>query len=171
MHHYSRRTEEAYVGWIRRYLQFHLGRHPRLMGHEEVTAFFSHLAVAGRVAASTQNQALAALLFLYQHVLNVKLPWLDEVVRAKRPKRLPVVLTRDEVHRVLGQLDGTYRLIGMLQYGSGLRLLECLRLRVKDVDFALGQIVVREGKGDKDRRTMLPSVVVEVELNRSALAH
>jgi integron integrase len=160
VHHYSRRTEESYVGWIRRYIQFHQGRHPLLMGRDEVTAFLSHLAVAGRVAASTQNQALAALLFLYQHVLSVRLPWLGEVVRAKRPKRLPVVLTREEVRRVLSQLDGTYRLIGLIQYGSGLRLLECLRLRVKDIDFALRQIVVREGKGDKDRRTMLPTALI-----------
>jgi len=158
--HYSRRTEEAYLHWIRRFIKFHHGRHPALMGADEVTAFLSHLAVEGRVSASTQNQALSALLFLYQQVLEVKLPWLDEVVRAKRPKRLPVVLSRDEVRDVLRELQGTYRLIGLLLYGSGLRLLECLRLRVKDVDFALSQIVVREGKGDKDRRTMLPSAVV-----------
>ena len=160
VHHYSPRTEEAYVGWIRRYLQFHRGQHPLLLGKDEVTAFLSHLAVEGHVAASTQNQALAALLFLYQQVLNVKLPWLNEVVRAKRPKRLPVVLSRDEVCQVLAQLDGTYRLIGLILYGSGLRLLESLQLRVKDVDFALRQIVVREGKGDKDRRTMLPACIV-----------
>jgi integron integrase len=157
---YSRRTEEAYVHWIRRFIEFHHGRHPSLMGEPEVTAFLSHLAVKGRVAASTQNQALSALLLLYQQVLNLKLPWFGEVIRAKRPKRLPVVLSRDEVDRVLAALDGAYRLIGMLLYGSGLRLLECLRLRVKDVDFALGQLVVREGKGDKDRRTMLPNAVV-----------
>jgi integron integrase len=158
--HYSRRTEDAYVGWIRRFIRFHGGRHPRLLAEAEVTAFLSHLAVEGDVAASTQNQALSALLFLYQQVLEVKLAWLDEVVRARRPQRLPVVLSREEVRGVLAGLEGTYRLIGSLLYGSGLRLLECLRLRVKDVDFALGQIVVREGKGDKDRRTMLPAAVV-----------
>jgi integron integrase len=160
-HHYSRRTEEAYVGWIRRFIQFHDGRHPATMAADQVTAFLSHLAVQGRVAASTQNQALSALLFLYQQVLNIKLPWLDEVVRARRPQRLPVVLSRDEVRRVLARLDGTYRLIGLLLYGSGLRLLECLRLRVKDVDCSLQQIVVREGKGDKDRRTMLPAAAID----------
>lgn len=172
--HYSRRTEKAYVGWIRRYLEFHHGRHPALMGSDEVTAFLSNLAIAGQVAASTQNQALAAVLFLYEQVLEVKLPWLTEVVRAKRPKRLPVVLHRGEVERVLGQLDRTYRLIGMLLYGSGLRLLECLRLRVKDIDFAAGQVIVRQGKGDKDRRTMLPAAVVadlQVHLKRVRALH
>jgi integron integrase len=178
--HYSRRTERAYVGWIRRFIQFHTGQHPATLGAQEVTAFLSHLAVQGHVAASTQNQALAALLFLYQHVLGVKLPWLDEVVRAKRPQRLPVVLSREEVRQVLGRLNGTYRLIGLLLYGSGLRLLECLRLRVKDVDFALGQIIVREGKGNKDRRTMLPVTVIDElqahlervrALHRQDLAH
>ena len=159
VHRYSRRTEQAYVGWIRRFLEFHHGRHPALMAEPEVTAFLSHLAVDGHVAASTQNQALSALLFLYQQVLDVKLDWLDDVVRAKQPKRLPVVLSRDEVTRVLNQLNGTYRLIALLLYGSGLRLMECLRLRIKDVDFELSQIIVREGKGDKDRRTMLPAAV------------
>ena len=161
VHHYSRRTEQAYVGWIRRFLEFHHGRHPALMAETELTAFLTHLAVNGHVAASTQNQALSALLFLYQQVLNVKLDWLENVVRAKRPKRLPVVLTQDEVRRVLAQLDGAYRLMGLLLYGSGLRLLECLRLRIKDVDFALGQVTVREGKGDKDRRTMLPAALAD----------
>lgn len=161
VHHYSRRTEKAYVGWIRRFLDFYPGRHPARMAKAEVTAFLSHLAVDGDVAASTQNQALSALLFLYQQVLEVKLDWLDDVVRAKRPKRLPVVLSRDEVRHVLGQLDGTYRLMGQLLYGSGLRLLECLRLRIKDVDFAMGQITIREGKGDKDRRTMLPATLAD----------
>ena len=121
LNHYSRRTEDAYVGWIRRFLEFHQGRHPRLMAESEVTAFLSDLAVRGRVAASTQNQALSALLFLYQQVLEVKLPWLDDVVRAKRPKRLPVVLSREEVQCALAELKGTYRLIGSLLYGSGLR--------------------------------------------------
>lgn len=161
LHHYSLRTEEAYVGWIRRFLQFHPGRHPRNMGSPEVTAFLSHLASQGHVAASTQNQALSALLFLYQKVLQLDLPWLNDVVRAKRPKRLPVVLTRNEVHRVLAELDGLYAVIGRLLYGSGLRLLECLRLRVKDVDFDGRQIIVREGKGDKDRHSLLPDSVAE----------
>jgi len=159
LHHYSLRTEEAYVGWIRRFLTFHPGRHPRNMGCVEVTAFLSHLASHGHVAASTQNQALSALLFLYQKVLQVNLPWLDDVVRAKRPKRLPAVLTRNEVQRVLAELDGVYRLVGLLLYGSGLRLLECLRLRVKDVDFDARQIIVREGKGDKDRYALFPDLV------------
>jgi len=157
VHHYSRRTEQAYVGWIKRFLQFHPDRHPSQLAESEVTAFLSHLAVQGRGAASTQNQAQSALLFLYKHVLKVELDWLDNVVRAKQPKRLPVVLSRGEVRRVLDQLDDTYRLIGRLLYGSGLRLLESLRLRVKDVDFALSQVVVRAGKGNKDRRTMLPA--------------
>jgi len=158
-HHYSRRTEEAYVGWIRRFVQFHPGRHPRDMGSPELTAFLSHLAGRGHVAASTQNQALSALLFLYQKVLEVELPWLNDVVRAKRPKRLPVVLTRHEVQRVLAELHGVYALIGQLLYGSGLRLLECLQLRVKDVDFDGRQLIVREGKGDKDRHALLPESV------------
>jgi integron integrase len=129
------------------------------MAEPEVDAFLTHLAVDRNVSASTQNQALAALLFLYEHVLKQPLDRVEGVVRANRPKRLPVVLTRGEVRRVLDQLDGTYRLMGELMYGVGLRLLECLRLRVKDLDFELGEITVREGKGDKDRRTMLPAVV------------
>ena len=134
--HYSRRTEKAYVHWIKRYIFFHGKRHPSEMGAAEVTAFLTSLAVAGRVAAPTQNQALSALLFLYRHVLGVELPWLDDLVRAKRPERLPVVLSRDEVRDVLGRLDGAPRLMALLLYGAGLRLLECCRLRVKDVDFA-----------------------------------
>ncbi len=153
--HYSIRTEEAYLGWIRRYILFHGKRHPREMGAAEIEAFLTDLAVEGRVAASTQNQALAALLFLYQNVLEVDLPRLD-AVRAKRPERLPVVLSIDEVRTVLGGMRGVYRLMAELMYGSGLRLLECCRLRVKDLDFARGQIVVREGKGDKDRVVPLP---------------
>ena len=163
--HYSRRTEAAYVGWIRRYILFHGKRHPADMGAAEVTGFLSSLAVDGRVAASTQNQALSALLFLYRNVLEVDLPWLDRVVRAKRPERLPVVLTREEVVAVLRPLEGVPRLMASLLYGSGLRLLECCRLRVQDVDFAANQIVVRGAKGDKDRVTMLPAVV-KAELAR-----
>lgn len=156
--HYSRRTEEAYVAWIRRYILFHGKRHPAEMGALEVTRFLSALAVEGRVAASTQHQALSALLFLYRDVLDVTLPWLGEVVRAKRPQRLPVILTRDEVRLVLERLDGMPRLMACLLYGAGLRVLECCRLRVQDLDFASNQIVVRGGKGDKDRVTMLPAM-------------
>jgi integron integrase len=157
--HYSARTEDAYVAWIRRYIFFHGKRHPAEMGAPEVTRFLTSLAVEGRVAASTQNQALSALLFLYRDVLEIDLPWLDDVVRAKRPARLPVVLTREEVRAVLQQLRGSPRLMACLLYGAGLRVLECCRLRVQDVDFASNQIVVHGGKGDKDRVTMLPAMV------------
>jgi integron integrase len=157
--HYSARTEEAYVAWIKRYIFFHGKRHPAEMGADEVTRFLSSLALHGRVSASTQNQALSALLFLYQEVLQQDLPWLDGIVRAKRSVRLPVVLTRDEVQAVLSRIRGTSRLIATLLYGAGLRLLECARLRVKDVDFATNQILVRGGKGDKDRVTLLPASV------------
>jgi integron integrase len=155
-HHYSRGTEKAYVHWIKRYIFFHGKRHPAEMGAAEVAQFLTALAVQTRVAASTQNQALAALLFLYREVLGVELPWLDDVVRAKRPHHLPVVLTRDEVRAVVQRLDGVPRLMALLLYGAGLRLLECCRLRVKDVDFATNQLVIRDGKGRKDRVTMLP---------------
>jgi integron integrase len=155
--HYSHRTEEAYTGWIRAYIRYHGIRHPREMGKEEVEGFLSHLAVHQQVAAATQNQALAALLFLYRDVLGVTLEWLDNVVRAKKPVRLPVVLTREEVIAVLSRLHGPNWIAGSLMYGAGLRLLECLQLRVKDIDFGYRQIVVREGKGGKDRITMLPS--------------
>ena len=156
--HYSRRTEEAYVAWIRRYILSHGKRHPVEMSGAEVTRFLSSLAVEGRVAASTQNQALSALLFLYREVLGIELPWLDDIVRAKRPERLRVVLTRDEVRAVIERLAGAPRLMACLLYGAGLRVLECCRLRVQDVDFGSNQIVVRAGKGDKDRTTMLPAV-------------
>ena len=159
LRHYSRRTEAAYVAWIRRYIFFHGKRHPAELGAPEVTRFLSSLATDGRVAASTQNQALGALLFLYRDVLELDLPWLDGVVRAKRPERVPVVLTREEVAAVLRRLTGVPRLMASLLYGSGLRLLECCRLRIQDIDFARNQIVVRGGKGDKDRVTMLPMVV------------
>src|SRR3989442_4945265 len=159
LRHYSRRTERAYVGWIRRYILFHGKRHPAGMGAEEVSRFLSSLAIDGKVSASTQNQALAALLFLYGSVLGIDLPWLDELVRAVRPQRLPVVFSRDEVRAVLLALRGTPRLMTVLLYGAGLRLLECARLRVKDLDFAANQIVVRSGKGDRDRVTILPAVV------------
>jgi integron integrase len=164
LRHYSIRAERAYVDCINRFILFHGKRYPLEMGAAEINAFLSHLAVAGRVSASTQNQAFSALLFLYQKVLEVDPGRIAGVVRAVRPKRLPVVLTRDEVRRVIEQLDGTFALMARLLYGSGLRLLECLRLRVKDIDFGRNEITVRQGKGDKDRRTMLPlSVKVELE--------
>ena len=161
MRHYSIRTEEAYVSWIKRYILFHGKRHPLEMGEDEITQFLSALAVHGQVSASTQNQALCALVFLYRHVLGQNLGWLDDVVRAKRPQRLPVVLTRPEVKALLGALEGVHWIMASLLYGAGLRLLECLRLRVKDIDFASHQILLREGKGNKDRRTMLPAAVQE----------
>ena len=156
--HYSRRTEEAYVAWIRRYIFFHGKRHPAELSGPDVTRFLSALAVEKHVAASTQNQALSALLFLYRDVLGVELPWLDDIVRAKRPERLPVVLSRDEVRALIQRLDGPPRLMAYLLYGAGLRVMECCRLRVQDVDFGTNQIVVRGGKGDKDRTTMLPAM-------------
>ncbi|MHC5008699.1 MAG: integron integrase [Planctomycetota bacterium] len=159
--HYSVRTEETYVGWIRRFILFHNKRHPNEMGSDEVGRFLTHLAVKGRVAASTQNQALAALLFLYKEVLCQNIGWMKDVVRAKRPRRLPVVLTREEVRQVLSHLHGTPRLMALLLYGSGLRLMECVRLRVQDIDFETNQITVRSGKGGKDRVTVLPTVIKE----------
>ena len=157
--HYSLRTESAYADWAKRFILFHNKRHPREMGACEINAFLTHLAVEGRVAASTQNQAFAALLFLYKNVLEVEPGRIEGVIRAQRPRRLPVVLTRPEVRLILHQLAGTYQLIAQLHYGSGLRFLEALRLRVKDLDFAQNEITVREGKGDKDRRTMLPELL------------
>jgi integron integrase len=159
--HYSVRTERAYVGWIRRYVLFHGKRHPAAMGAPEVSRFLSWLAVEGKVGASTQNQALGALLFLYREALGVELSWLDDLVRAKRPRRLPVVLSREEVRSVLAAMHGAPQLMACLLYGGGLRLLECARLRVKDVDFASNQIVVRSGKGDKDRVTVFPEIARE----------
>lgn len=157
--HYSPRTEEAYVMWVRRFILFHNVRHPSSMGADEVNAFLSSLAVNDHVAASTQNQALNALLFLYRHVLNEPLPWLAEITRAKRPMRLPVVLTADEVRMVIGRLDGVPQLIAQILYGSGLRLLECLQLRVKDVDFSRSQLHIRDPKGNRERVTMLPQTI------------
>jgi integron integrase len=159
--HYSRRTEEAYLGWIRRFIRFHGGRHPRELREAEVVAFLEDLADGGKVSAATQNQALNALSFLYNHVLEQKLGSLGEFARARRPERLPVVLSPEETRQLLEHLEGSMRLIGQLLYGCGLRLLECLRLRIKDVDFARLQIIVRGGKGDKDRITMLPVSVAE----------
>jgi len=157
--HYSRRTEEAYVSWITRFIRFHHVHHPAEMGKTDVEAFLSHLAIDRKVTASTQNQALSAILFLYRDVLGRQLPWLDEVVRAKKPRRLPVVLTRQEIQRILARLRNEKWIAVMLMYGAGLRLLECLRLRVKDIDFSYRQIVVREGKGKRDRVTILPAAV------------
>jgi integron integrase len=154
--HYSLRTERTYCDWIERFIRFHDLRHPREMGEAEVSAFLTHLARDGDVAASTQNQALSALLFLYKEVLKQEIGWLEEVERAKKPVRLPVVLTRDEVHKIFAHLHGTARLMAGLLYGSGLRLMECVRLRVKDVDFGYARITVRDAKGGKDRVTMLP---------------
>ena len=159
--HYSIRREQAYRDWIRRFVVFHGKRHPTQLGAVEVEAYLSWLAVDGRVAASTQNQAKSALLFLYREVLGVELPWLDRIVPAKQPARLPVVLTRDEVARVLARLTGAHRLIGSFLYGTGLRIMEGLRLRVKDVDFGRRAIVVRDGNGQKDRITMLPARLEE----------
>jgi integron integrase len=156
--HYSLRTEQAYVDWIRRFLLFPGQRHPVEMGAAQINQFLTHLAVQGKVRASTQNQAFSALLFLYQKVLQVEPGRIEGVVRAQRRRPLPVVLTRAEVQQVLGHLAGTPRLVVVLLYGAGLRLLECLRLRVKDLEFTRGEILVREGKGAKDRVTLLPAV-------------
>jgi integron integrase len=161
MRHYSIRTEQAYVQWIRRFILFNSKRHPREMGAPELTAFLSDLATQHHVAASTQNQALNAILFLYRDVLKIDLPWLDQVQRAKKPQHLPVVFTREEVKALLAHLHGTTWLMAMLTYGSGLRLLECLRLRVKDVDFSYKQLLVRDAKGQKDRVTMLPNSLID----------
>ena len=160
--HYSIRTEDAYALWIKRFILFHDKRHPLEMGEPEVVAFLTHLAVQRDVAASTQNQALSALLFLYKIVLGRPLARLDDqVVRARTPERLPTVLSREETRAVLAQLDGTAWLAASLLYGSGLRLMECLRLRVKDVDFDQRHIIVRDGKGSRDRATVLPASLIE----------
>jgi integrase len=158
--HYSPRTEETYVGWIKRFIFFHNKRHPAEMGEQEIARFLSSLASESHVSASTQNQALNAILFLYREVLR-KIGYVNGVVRAKRPKRLPVVLTRQEVRSIVDLLSGPGWIMEMLLYGAGLRLIECLRLRVKDVDFSRAEIRVRSGKGDKDRVTMLPAAVKE----------
>lgn len=157
--HYSLRTEDTYIHWIKRFILFHGKRHPREMGETEIGQFLSALAVERQVSAATQNQALNAVLFLYRHVLDVNPGWIANLVRAKRPQRLPVVLRKHEVKAVLDALEGVPWLMGHLLYGAGLRLMECLRLRVKDIDFSANQIVVREGKGNKDRITMLPIAI------------
>jgi integron integrase len=158
--HLAFRTEQAYLQWMRRYVKFHGRRHPRDMGATEVEAFLTHLAVEAKVAASTQNQALQALLFLYRQVLDIELPWLENVTRASRPKRRPVVLTAGEVRSVLAQLEGTSWLIANLLYGSGLRLMEAHRLRVKDISLGRGEIIVRDAKDGRDRVTVLPAAII-----------
>lgn len=160
LRHYSIRTETQYVHWVRRFILFHGKRHPKDMGGPEVEAFLNHLALEGNVAASTQNQALSALLFLYREVLEQDLPWMDGVVRAKRPARLPVVLTEREVSEVLEKMHDLYGLLARLLYGTGMRVMECMRLRIKDVDFERHEIMIRDGKGAKDRVTMLPRSLV-----------
>lgn len=172
--HYSIRTEDTYVEWIRRFILFHGKRHPKEMGAGEVEGFLTRLAVHGRVSASTQNQAKSALLFLYKEVLGEQLPWLDNIETAKRPERLPVVLTVEEVKAILAEVDGTGGLILHLLYGTGMRILESLRLRVKDINFLKREIVIREGKGFKDRVTMLPASLVaplNAHLNRVERLH
>lgn len=155
--HYSLRTEKSYIQWIKRFIYFHARRHPAELGAAHVTAFLNHLATDGHVASATQNQALAALLFLYREVLEIKLPWLDGLTRAKRPQRLPTVLTQSEAKTLLSTLEGTKWLMVTLLYGAGMRLNECLGLRIKDIDFDRRQIIVRDGKGGKDRVTLLPT--------------
>jgi len=172
--HYAYRTEQVYVDWVRRFILFHGKRHPRDMGAREVTAFLSHLATERCVSASTQNQAKAAILFLYENVLHIDLPWLGEVVSAQVSRRLPVVLTQKEVGAMLQCLDGTMGLIASLLYGTGMRVLEALRLRVKDVEFERREIIVREGKGNKDRVTVLPEnllLPLRAQLDSARLLH
>jgi len=174
LRHYSYRTEKAYVDWIRRFVLHHGRRHPRELGGPEVRDFLSHLASVRQVSPATQAQALAALLFLYKRVMNVDLPWIDDVVRAHRPKRLPTVLTREEARNVIAQMSGVHRLIAGLLYGSGLRLLEALRLRVKDLDIYHRRILVRDGKGMKDRVTILSATAAEelqMHLRNARLLH
>jgi integron integrase len=159
--HFSLSTEKSYVYYIRDFILFHDKRHPKDMGGSEIRAYLSHLATSRHVAASTQTVALSALLFLYRQVLGIDLPYIDGIERAKRPQRLPVVFTRSEVKQILANIDGVHHLIISLLYGTGMRLMECLRLRVKDIDFEYGQITVRDGKGQKDRHTMLPKSLIE----------
>jgi integron integrase len=160
--HYSIRTEQSYLDWVRRYVRFHGLRHPSELGAEAVEQFLTALAVKGNVAASTQNQAKSALLFLYREVLQVELPWLDGIVTARRPQRLPVVLTEAETAQLLAHMTGTTGLVARLLYGTGMRILEAVRMRVKDLDLSRGEIVVRDGKGAKDRITMVPRSIEPV---------
>ena len=172
--HYSLATERIYLQWIRRFIVANQRRHPREMGGAEVETFLTDLAVVGHVAASTQNQALSALLFLYREVLGISLPWMENVVRAKRPQRVPTVLSQPEVRALLATMEGRPWLLASLLYGTGMRLMECLRLRVKDVDFGRSEITIRSGKGAKDRRTMLPRSLAEPlqrEIDRARELH
>jgi integron integrase len=168
VHHYSLSTEHSYIQWIKRFIYFHNKRHPRDMGGKEITAYLTYLAVQRDVSPATQNQALSALLFLYKRVLEIELPWLDDVIRAKRTKRIPVVFTRQEIKALLSQFDGTRWLIFSLMYGCGFRILECLRLRIKDIDFHYKQIIVRDAKGGKDSVTLLPESLIEPLRNHMA---
>jgi len=172
--HYSRRTEQAYLGWAKRFILANDKRHPKELGGPEVQAFLSDLAVNGCVAAATQNQALSAILFLYKEVLGIDLPWMTGVTRAKRSQRVPTVLSRAEVTSLLALMDGRSGLIASVLYGTGMRLMECLRLRVKDLDFGRSEITIRDGKGGKDRRTMLPRSLAEplqMEIERARVLH
>ena len=172
--HYPHRTEKAYLGWIRRYILFHGKRHPVHLGKREIEAYLSHLATNRKVAASTQNQALSAILFLYRTVLEKPRDYRINAVRAKRPKRIPTVLSQEEVRRVLGSLTGIQSLMARILYGGGLRASECVRLRIKDIDFSLHQIIVRDGKGARDRLTVLPESLVPqllAHLSRVRLMH
>lgn len=172
--HYSRRTEQAYLAWIKRFILFHRKRHPAEMGEAEINRFLSHLAVTEKVSASTQTQALSAILFLYRHVIRKEIGCLDGLIRARKPRRLPVVLSKDEVRAVIAELQGEIRSIAILMYGAGIRLLECLQLRVKDLDFSANRITVRDGKGNKDRITMLPESVkdmLQIHLQRARRIH
>jgi integron integrase len=171
LRHYSIRTEDAYVQWIRRFIRFSGGRHPREMGSEEIIAFLSHLAIEGKVAAATQNQALNAISFLYRRVLDRELGDLGSMVRAKKSRHLPVVLTRSEVNGLLSRLDGVHRLAAGLMYGAGLRLMETVRLRAKDLDLERREIVIRNGKGGRDRVTVLPARLVGPLRDQLARAH
>lgn len=161
LRHFSLKTEKSYIYYIRDFILFHQKRHPKDMGVDEIRAYLSYLAIGRKVAASTQNVALSALLFLYKQVLKIELPYIDNIERAKRPERIPVVFSRDEVRRILSHLDGINHLVVSLLYGTGMRLMEGLRLRVKDIDFEYQQITVRDGKGNKDRMTMLPLITLE----------
>lgn len=158
--HYSLRTEKSYTGWIKRFILFHNKRHPNEMGADEIRAFISNLAVKENVSSSTQNQALQAILFLYKEILKIEVGWINEIERAARKKHIPVVFSRAEAKRVLENMSGSARLMASLLYGGGLRLNECLRLRVKDIDFDYKQIIIRDGKGEKDRRTTLPEKII-----------
>lgn len=170
--HYAYRTEETYLKWIKRFIAFHGNKHPRAMGAPEVTAFLTHLAVHRKVTASSQNQALSAILFLYKKVLGIDLPWMVDIVRAKRSRRVPSVLTRSEVAKVLGCMTGKTWLMASMCYGSGLRMIECLRLRIKDIDFEYKQVIVRDGKGGKDRITMLADQLTpHIEIQMAHVSH